>query len=125
MINIALFFIVVAYCLARSEQKQSNKFVWTTFVNNSGWPDGICFATGLVTPGFMFGGLDAALHLAEECSNPSKTVPRAVLASVFIGFATGFPFAIVMLYTLSDFDAILNNPFGYLPLLLLKKCIHS
>ena len=57
----------------------------------------------------MFVGLDASLHLAEECTEPRKTVPRAVMTTVAIGFATGFVFAVAMCYGITDFNALLTT----------------
>jgi len=61
----------------------------------------------------MYGGLDASLHLAEECSNPARTVPKAVMGSVVIGFVTAFPFAITLLYCMTDFEAVLTTATGW------------
>lgn len=86
--------------------------MWETWINSSGWPDGVCFLVGLVNPAFMYAGLDAALHLAEECTRPERTVPKAVMSSVVIGFVTAFSIAIALLYSLSDFDAVLGTATG-------------
>lgn len=100
-------------CLARSDSKQSSEFVWTAFTNNTGWSsDGIVFLSGLVNPNYIYSGIDGAIHLAEECKNAAVAVPRALLSTVIIGFATSFAFAIAMLYSMSDFDAVLNTPTG-------------
>jgi choline transport protein len=97
------------YLLARSSPKASTKLVWGTFINDTGWGDGTTFLTGLLTTCFGYAGLDGALHLAEECQQPRKTVPRATVTSMEIGFCTGFPFAIILLYSITDIDAILNT----------------
>lgn len=55
----------------------------------------------------MFLGLDGALHLADECMNPRKTIPKALMTTAFIGFTTGFVFAISMCYGITDMDALL------------------
>lgn len=38
----------------------------------------------------MYAGLDATMHLAEECEEPRKTVPQALLSTVVIGFGESF-----------------------------------
>ena len=65
--------------------------------------------TGLLTPFFMYGGLDAALHLAEEAENPRKVVPKVCVGVIVVGFCTAFPFAIAILYSISDFEAIITS----------------
>lgn len=93
----------------RSSPKATNAFVWTSFINETGWPDGVCFMIGLLPCFFMFGGLDGALHLSEEANSPRKVVPRVTVGIVVVGFCTAFPFAIAIMYSISDFTAILGS----------------
>lgn len=60
----------------------------------------------------MFAGFDGALHLAEECIEPSKVVPRALIATVITGSITAFVFAVGMACSLSNLTAVLNTPTG-------------
>ena len=109
-LTIASFIIVLVVSLARASPKRSSEFVWTTWVNNTGWSDGVCFIVGLLSPSFMYSGIDATLHLAEEVTHPTKTVPRAVMASVIIGFCTAFPFIIALTYCITDLAAVIFTP---------------
>lgn len=63
----------------------------------------------------MLSGLDATLHLAEECLEPERIVPRAVLITVAIGFATAFPFSIGVIYSYQDVQASLSSKTGLDP----------
>ena len=65
--------------------------------------------TGLLTPAFMYGGSDASLHLSEEAQNPRKVVPQACVGVIVVGFCTAFPFAIALLYSIADFEAIITS----------------
>ena len=58
----------------------------------------------------MYAGIDGAIHLAEECKNPARVVPRAIISTLVIGFITSFTFAVTMTYGIADFDAVLNTP---------------
>lgn len=108
-----LLLVVTVTCPARATHTASNAQVWTEFVNSSGgWPDGVSFIIGLTTPQFMFLGLDGALHMAEECIDPVKTVPRALMATISIGTLTAFGFAVSMAYCLTDVETILSAPGG-------------
>jgi choline transport protein len=112
-ISIFSFIAIIITCLARSAHKQTSEFVWTTFINESGWSsDGLVFLTGLINPNYMFGGLDGVLHLAEECSNAATAVPRALMTTVAIGFVSSFVFVVSMLYSLSNFDEVLGTTTG-------------
>ncbi|KAI5252861.1 amino acid transporter [Aureobasidium subglaciale] len=81
LLTLTAFIIVTITCLVRSE-KQSAEYVWATMESNTGWPAGVTFLSGFATPCFMFAGLDASLHLAEECTEPEKTVPKALCTTV-------------------------------------------
>lgn len=105
-LTVTLFLTIMITVLARSTPKASSTFVWATFINYTGWPDGVCFFTSLLTTCFCYGGLDASLHLAEEAPNPRVSVPRASVSAIVIGFCTAVPFAISLLYSISDFEAV-------------------
>src|ERR1700712_1360612 len=112
VITLTGFFTIIVTCLARSSTKQSSELVWTNFVNESGWTDGISFLTGLISPNYMYAGIDGAIHLAEECRNPGRVVPRAIVSTLSIGFVTSFMFAVVMTYCIQDFDAVISTSTG-------------
>ncbi|KXJ87192.1 amino acid/polyamine transporter I [Microdochium bolleyi] len=105
--SLVMFLVIFVTCLARST-KQPSDAVWTSFNNQTGWPAGITFLTGLVTPASMFGGIDAVLHLAEECNQPQRTVPKALMSILAIGMLTGFAFAVAMSYGITDLDVLVG-----------------
>ncbi|OAP54485.1 hypothetical protein AYL99_10933 [Fonsecaea erecta] len=113
VITLTGFVTIIVTCLARAPSKRSSHFVWTNFVNKSGWPAGISFLTGLVSPNYMYAGIDGAVHLAEECKQAEKVVPRALVSTLTIGFVTSFSFAVSMTYCITDFDAVLSTPTGF------------
>ncbi|KAJ9608977.1 hypothetical protein H2200_006748 [Cladophialophora chaetospira] len=114
VLSISLFIIMFVGLLARSEPKATNTFVWDSFINVTGWPDGVTFMTGLLTPFFMYCGLDGALHLTEEADKPRIVVPRVCVGVIIVGFCTAFPFAIAILYSISDFEALATST-GWIP----------
>jgi choline transport protein len=61
----------------------------------------------------MLSGLDATLHLAEECLEPERIVPKAVMVTVIIGFLTAFPFSIAVIYSYRDVESSLSSATGY------------
>lgn len=101
------FLVILVTCLALST-KSSSVAVWTTFDNATGWPSGVTFLTGLVTPAAMYGGIDAVLHLAEEVKEPQRTVPKAIMSIITIGFVTGFAFSIAMCYGITDIQPLIG-----------------
>ena len=71
------------------------------------------FLIGLLTPGYMYAGIDGAIHLAEEAINAREAVPRALWSTWIIGFVTSFIIAVVCMYSAQDFNAIATTPTGY------------
>lgn len=107
------FFVIMITCLSRSTNKQSSDFVWTYFTNTGGWSNkGVVFLTGIVSPNYMYAGIDGAIHLAEECTNAASAVPHALLCTWIIGFITSFSFAVAMTYSMSDLDSVLSTVTG-------------
>ncbi|KIW18243.1 hypothetical protein PV08_02531 [Exophiala spinifera] len=123
-LTIALFVISFIAILARSNPKAPNSQVWTAWSNYTGWSDGVCFILGLSTSCFMFIGLDAAMHLAEECTDAARTVPKAVVSAIIIGFCTAFPYTIAVLYGITDLDSILSSA-GYIPFETMTQSLRS
>jgi len=81
-------------------------------LNDSGWADGIAFMTGLVSPNYMYAGIDGAIHLAEECKNAEVVVPRALVSTITIGFVTSLGFAVSMLYCTRDISTVVSTSTG-------------
>lgn len=82
--------------------------MWTTFINETGWADGVCFLASQLTTCFIYSGLDASLHLAEEVPNPRVAVPRACISAVAVGFVTAFAYLMATLYSIVDIETILE-----------------
>jgi choline transport protein len=113
LLSLGTFLAITITCPARSHTEIDSFAIWTQFTNGSGgWPNGISFLTGLSTPQFMLSGLDATLHLAEECLEPERIVPKAVLVTVVVGFLTAFPFSIAIIYSYRDVESSLSSPTG-------------
>ncbi|KAJ4984182.1 choline transport [Stagonosporopsis vannaccii] len=112
-VSIASFLVIIITCLTRTAPHfQPTESVWTTFLNGSGWSNGVAFLTGLVSPNYMYAGIDGAVHLAEECKSPGVVVPRALMSTVSIGFITSFIFAIIMMYCTNDLEAVVTTATG-------------
>lgn len=67
---------------------------------------------GLINPMYGFGGLDGAVHLGEDSYEPAKTIPRAIVNSLVVGFITTFFFVVSMLYCVKDIDAAVSSRTG-------------
>ncbi|KAK5989381.1 Choline transport protein [Cladobotryum mycophilum] len=124
ILSLSIFLGSFIAILIRSSPKASSTFVWGTFINKTGWSDGVCFLSSLLTIGYIYSGLDATMHLAEEAPNPRVSVPRASISAIGVGFVTAFAYAVAILYTISDLNAILSTT-GFLPFQIFRVGLRS
>ncbi|MCJ1311242.1 hypothetical protein MMC25_004913 [Agyrium rufum] len=104
------FFVILVVVPAKAPTHESAKFVFATFINNTGWQqNGIAFIVGLVNTNWAFACLDAATHLAEEVAQPERMVPIAIMGTVAIGFVTAWFFSIAMFFSLNNLDNIVST----------------
>lgn len=107
------FAVILITVPAKAPTHEDAKFVFATFLNNTGWKSGgIAFITGLINTNWGFSCLDTAVHMAEEIQHPEKMIPIAICGTVGIGFITSFFFIISMMFSLNDFDAVAGTATG-------------
>ncbi|KAL2839269.1 amino acid transporter [Aspergillus pseudoustus] len=123
-LTIVLFLVAFISLLVRANPKQSHEFVWDTLLNFTGWPDGVCFLIGLSTSCYMYIGVDASMHMAEECSNPERAVPRTMVGAIGIGFTTGFAYAVAQVYAIYNVEEIMLSS-QWIPFLVLEQGLRS
>ncbi|KAF2083434.1 choline transport protein, partial [Saccharata proteae CBS 121410] len=108
------FLVILITVPATAPTHQHARFVFATFINNTGWSSGgIAFIVGLVNTNWAFACLDCATHLAEEVHRPERMIPLAIMGTVGIGFVTSWFFAVGMLYSIvGDFQALVDTATG-------------
>ncbi|THY16766.1 choline transport protein [Aureobasidium pullulans] len=108
------FVVILATVPATAPSHRTPKFVFATFINNTGWTNsGIAFITGLINANWAFACLDCATHLAEEVPRPEKMIPIAIMGTVAIGFVTSWCFVVSMLFSIvGDFQDVANSLTG-------------
>ncbi|KAI0017029.1 choline transport protein [Xylariomycetidae sp. FL0641] len=105
-------FVVVSIVLLATSDKNGAGFVFTDFENTTGWADGMAWILGLLQSALSLIGFDAALHMTEEMPRPAVDAPRAILYAVCVGGATGVVFLLVILFCITNTDAVLNTATG-------------
>jgi choline transport protein len=90
----------------------SASFVFTEFLNTTGWPDGIAWLLGLLQGGFGLVGYDAVAHMIEEIPNASIEGPKIMLYCVGIGVFTGFIFLVILLFVAGNIDIVISSASG-------------
>ncbi|CZT03124.1 related to HNM1-Choline permease [Rhynchosporium agropyri] len=98
----AVISITVLACA--SPNYTSADYVFTEFINETGWPDGVAWLLGLLQGGLGLTGFDAVAHMIEEIPNAAVVGPRIMYACVLIGVFTGFIFLMVLLFVAGQID---------------------
>lgn len=111
--SISGFVIISITVLACASPHYSpGSFVFTEFINQTGWPDGIAWLLGLLQAGLGLTGFDAVAHMVEEIPNPSVEGPKIMMACVGIGIFTGFIFLVCLLLVAGDVTNVIENGAG-------------
>ncbi|KAF4947685.1 hypothetical protein FSARC_13901, partial [Fusarium sarcochroum] len=110
ILSLAGLFVISATVLAMTSGKhQSAKFVFTEFINQTGWNDGAAFLLGLLQGCYSLIAFDATAHLVEEMPNPQKDCPRTMVLSIILGTVTGFAFLVSVLFSVQDLDEVVGS----------------
>lgn len=133
-INVALLWLqistwlvtIVVLCSMASQDNRNASEIFGDRENLSGWSnDGIAYLIAIGNSMYAYIGTDAAAHLAEELPSPEKVVPKAMMASVALGWVTAFPFSIVLSLVIKDKLEVINTPTGLSYLALLQQATGS
>ncbi|PWY73880.1 GABA permease gaba [Aspergillus sclerotioniger CBS 115572] len=89
---------------------QSARFVFTGFINETGWPDGFAWILGLLQSCFSLTAYDAVAHLVEEMPHPQTDAPRTMIIAVALGTLTGFVFCVCVLFSIQDVQSVIKSP---------------
>ncbi|CEJ61533.1 putative amino acid permease family protein [Penicillium brasilianum] len=97
---------------------QSGKFVFGTWINQTGWSDGVTWFTGLVQAAYGLTAFDSVIHMVEEIPNPRRNAPRVIWMAVLFGAITGFIFMVVCLFCIQNVDNVTNADLPFMELML-------
>lgn len=97
-----------------TSKKTSNKAVWATLINKSGWSsNGVSFCLGFLTPAFALAGPEGVVHLSAEAHQPHRYIPKAMVWGLTINSIAGFAFILTLLYSITDPELVLSTTTGY------------
>ncbi|KAF2004153.1 amino acid transporter-like protein [Amniculicola lignicola CBS 123094] len=107
-------FVAVLVTLVYLAPHKSASEVFTTFQNLGGWNSmGLSFFVGFITTMGSFLGIDGADHIAEECQDAQRVVPRAMMWSIGINGAMGFGILLAVLFCMGDPEEAVVSPTGF------------
>lgn len=105
MLHLAGFFGILVPLVYFAPHNEPSE-VFTNFYNNAGWStEALAFLVGLPSMSSSLIGADCAVHMSEEITNASTTVPQALLYSVFINGSLAFGMVIALMFCLTDLPA--------------------
>ena len=101
--------LVIVGALAFVPSKhQSASFVFTHFVNNTGWGSTFYVALlGLLLAQYTLTGYDASAHMTEETHDAARSGPRGIVTSIVVSLIAGWVLLIGVTFAIQDYDATL------------------
>src|SRR5438309_8441721 len=106
--HLAGVIIIVGALFLFSKYHQSPSYVFTKFVNLTGFSFGgasiFVFLTGLLLSQYTFTGYDASAHMTEETRNASTAGPRGIVLSIVVSLFAGWLLLIGVTQAINDAD---------------------
>jgi amino acid transporter len=113
--------IVVLILIFAPNQHQSASFVFTHWINNSGFSGGTSslrfflyvVPLGVILTQYTITGFDASAHLSEETTGAAKAAAQGMWRSVFYSWIFGWILLLCFLFAVKDSNVISSsNPYG-------------
>ncbi|HEV3406340.1 MAG TPA: amino acid permease [Candidatus Dormibacteraeota bacterium] len=106
--HIAGVTIIVGVLFLFSKYHQSPTYVFTKFVNLTGFSfplvSAYVFLTGLLNAQYTFTGYDASAHMTEETRDAAVSGPRGIVWSIIISLIAGWVLLIGVTHAINDAD---------------------
>ncbi|MEW1700875.1 amino acid permease [Streptomyces sp. NPDC091278] len=108
--------VIVGALLAIPDRHQSPGFVFTEFVNNTGWGSAVYVALiGLLMAQYTFTGYNASAHMTEETKNASVEGPKGIVRSILVSWAAGFVLLFGLTFAIQSYTGALESGTGVPP----------
>jgi choline transport protein len=129
-LHILLFLVLFVIVLVMG-RNASAEFVFTSFVNQTGWDnDGVAWFIGLLpciwcvvgassprllaaTVSSYVTGFDGVIHLSEETERSAHDIPKVIAYTVLINCTMALGYVLLCLFSISDIPAALSTVTGY------------
>ncbi len=111
--------VIVATLAIVPAHHQSASFVFTKFVNDTGfhgWGSAVyVFFLGLLVAQYTFTGYDASAHMTEETHNASIAGPRGIVMSIVVSLIAGWILLIGLTFAIQNYGAEVASATGVPP----------
>jgi amino acid permease (GABA permease) len=102
---VGVLVIVLVLAIAPSHH-QSASFVFTHFVNNTGWGSSFYVVLlGLLLAQYTFTGYDASAHMTEETKSAAVSGPRGIVMSIVVSLVAGWILLIGVTFAIQHYAA--------------------
>ncbi|MFE2186150.1 amino acid permease [Streptomyces sp. NPDC059455] len=116
--------IIVGALTIVPSHHQSPEFVFTEFVNNTGWSNPLYVtAIGLLLAQYTFSGYDASAHLSEETSNASVYAARGIVRAIWVSWVAGFVLLAGLTFAIQDYAGTQRSATGVPPAQILMDAL--
>jgi amino acid permease (GABA permease) len=113
IIGVAVIVLVLA--IAPSHH-QSASFVFTHFVNNTGWGSKFYVVLlGLLLAQYTFTGYDASAHMTEETKDAAVSGPRGIVMSIVVSLVAGWILLIGVTFAIQHYTGEATSATGVPP----------
>jgi amino acid permease (GABA permease) len=103
--------VIVGVLTFVPDNHQSASFVFTEFVNNTGWQSSLYVALiGLLLAQYTLTGFDASAHMTEETRDASRAGPRGIVMSIVVSVVAGWVLLIGLTFAIQSYDNALAAP---------------
>lgn len=114
---VGLFFVfslalLISVGTRSNMQFQPASFVFGTWLNQTGWGNGVTWFIGLLQAAYGLTAFDAVIHMVEEIPSPRTNGPKVIWLAVLSGAISGFVFMVVCLFCIQNLDLVLDGPTG-------------
>lgn len=108
--------VIVGALTFAPDHHQSASFVFTEFVNNTGWGSSFYVVLlGLLMAQYTFTGYDASAHMTEETHDASTAGPKGIVQSIWTSWIAGFVLLLGFTFAIQSYDGALGSPTGVPP----------
>lgn len=96
--------VIVGALAIVPDHHQSAHFVFTKFVNNTGWHSTIYVVLiGLLLAQYTFTGYDASAHMTEETHDAAVSGPRGIVMSILVSLVAGWALLIGVTFAIQNY----------------------
>lgn len=108
--------VIVGALVVVPDSHQSASFVFTEFVNHTGWGSGLYVVLlGLLMAQYTFTGYDASAHMTEETHDASTAGPKGIVQSIWTSWVAGFVLLLGFTFAIQSYAGARESATGVPP----------